>query len=335
VGQKLLFSNSLDVPLPENLNDADIYPGMAEIPAAQGRVTEMLFCLTRYEVGVFLAEHAKTLHCPSTAVSDRDQLINRLENLVDAKYLRYCDPAVPLHRIASGGARSAILKMRLIAHHPSLYPDKGKSLPQSEHDMIFATCVEMVELLIQGYSSQDIERFAWHLETAFQLDAVVLMLIESQTQPPTAPLTQKCWDLVSEVFKYRQGLLEDDKYGLHAAVRHLVLKCWNARETAARGGHAPLAPLAVVNMLKEVSGRQELSERHENAQGTLDSLSTTTAAERNAPLTMPMVNAIGVTEAPSMEEMNSEFTDVDHTLFPDWDLTDISSWDRWTDLLTV
>src|ERR1700744_4523957 len=61
-GQNLDFSESLATALPDNLNDADICPGMAGLPSVDDRATEMIFCLTRYEVGVFLARNATKLH---------------------------------------------------------------------------------------------------------------------------------------------------------------------------------------------------------------------------------------------------------------------------------
>jgi hypothetical protein len=317
-GQHLALSDTRDVALPRNLNDADMYHGMAEMPSVHDRATEMIFCLTRYEVGAFLAQHATRLHDPCTPVSEKYALIDELESLLDSRYLRHCDPAVSLHRMASGGARSAICKMRLMARHPSLYPDNGKSLPQSEHNLIFTVCVEMVELHVLGYSSKDVAKFSWHLDTTFQLDAVVLMLIESQTQPPAAPLTEKSWGLISEVFKYRPDLMNDDHNELYGAVRELVLRTWTVREAAAqKSGLGQPMPSATIIALKERSGRLE---------------------ESDTSLGPPLVDFVGVTGTSrgshdATEVMNDE-NNLDVTSF-DWNLMDISSWDRWSELLQI
>ena len=325
-GQSLAVSDKLVTALPANLNDADIYPNMSELPLVDDRATEMIFCLTRYEVGVFLTENATKLHAAD--VEEKDELIKDFEHLLERRYLRYCDPAVPLHRLASGGARSAICKLKLVAHHHTTYHDKGKSMPQSEHDMIFATCVEMVELHALGCSSNDVERFSWHLHTAFQLDAVVLMLIESQTQPPTAPLTEKSWDLIAEVFKCHPDLMDDDKSGLHGAVRQLVLKAWRVRESAARrSGLALPPPSATINSLREMSRRIEY-----NRHGALEDLFTT-ARDRNFHIDTPMVKDMSQGIPDAVEAVDQDANHVDETLFPDWDLMDISSWDRWNELL--
>jgi hypothetical protein len=323
-GQNLAFAVGPSTELPANLNDADIYPQMSEVSSVGDRATEMIFCLTRYEVGVFLSQNATSLH--DTDVEEKDRLINEFENLLEYRYLKYCDPAVPLHRIAAGGARSAICKLRLVAHHPTTH--QGKFMPNSEHDMIFATCVEMVELHTVGQSSKDIEKFAWHISTSFQLDAVVLMLIESQTQPPTADLTQKSWDLVAEVFKHHAELMDDDKSGLHGAVRHLVLKAWRAREAAARESGLGLPPPSTT-----ISALEEIARRPGSRQSIF--YISSTEMEGTGQADAPALNAdhiVGASQGIS-NVMDEEINEGDDALFPDWDLMDISSWDRWNELL--
>jgi hypothetical protein len=333
-GLNYTYSDSSDFTLPENLNDADIYPYMTEIPSVHERATEMIFCLARYEVGYFLFNNGKKLHSPTTPISDRDRLIDELENLLTRKYLRYCNPAIPLHRIASGGVRSAICKMRLIAHHPSQYPDKGKSMPQSEHDMIFATSIEMVELHIMGFSDNELKSFSWHLDATFQLDTIVFMLIESHTQPPKAPLTEKAWDLVSEILKYRPEIIKDEKNELYSAVRQLLLNAWRARETEVRKrGLGQLTQSHIINTLIEMSERAKCG--HE---GTSTSISLTSTTEGSVLQNTPTVVAEGITSTDSgiwdsTEELIDRPTNADDSPFPDWDLTGLQSWEYWNDLL--
>jgi len=322
--RNIFFTDSSDLILPANLNDADINPYMTELPPAHGRATEMIFCLTRYVVGMFLINHGQKLHNPATPVSVRDQLIDELEKQLERSHVGYCDPAIPLHRMAAGGARSAISRMRLIAHHPSRYPEKDKSMPQSEHDMIFATSVNMVESHIWAFTDKDVERFSWHLNNVFQLDAVVFMLIESHTQPPMASLTEKAWSLVSNVFKYRTELLNDENNELFAAVRQLVLNAWGAREREARRlGLGQLTAPPIIHTLKEISGRPEL-----HRQPMLAAISSSNATESNV-LNSPQAirdSTKSVTEEPTNAS--------DGQLF-DWDMMDLQSWDFWDDMLNM
>lgn len=210
----------------------------------------MIVCLCRYEVGEFMTMHARKLHDPSVPIRTKDQLIDQFEAHMNETYLKYLDSAIPLHLMADGGVRSAVCKMRLMAHHPSQY--RGKSMPRSERDMLFATSVQMVEYDVLGKSTRALDVFSWHLDVAFQIDALVFMLIASRTQIPDAPLTQKAWHLVSEMYKYRPALLEDSKNELYAAVRALTLRAWEAREADLARNNLELPPVpSVIHQLRE------------------------------------------------------------------------------------
>lgn len=185
-------------------------------------------------------------------IRTKDQIIDSFELRMHETYLQFLDPAIPLHLMADGGVRSAVCKMRLMAHHPSQY--KGKSMPRSERDMLFATSVQMVEYDVLGKSTRALDAFGWHLDVAFQIDALVFMLIASRTQIADAPLTQKAWHLVSDMYKYRPALMEDSKNELYAAVRALTLRAWVAREADMARNH--LEPLPVPNVISELRERE-------------------------------------------------------------------------------
>lgn len=244
-------------PLPANLNDADINPNMTEIPLIHKGPTEMTFCLCRYEVGEFMTQHARRLHDPSIPIRDKDALIDQFEAHMNESYLKYLDSAIPLHLMAEGGVRSAICKMRLMAHHPSQYPDRGKCMPRTERDMLFQMAVQMVEYDVLGKSTRSLDSFSWHLDVAFQIDAFVFMLIASRTQVADASLTRKAWHLVSEMYKHRPALLEETNNELYAAVRELTLRAWEAREADIARSNLDSMPMPdVIAKLRERKARK-------------------------------------------------------------------------------
>lgn len=201
--------------------------------------------------------HARKLHDPAVPIRTKDQLIDQFEAHMEETYLKYLDSAIPMHLMADGGVRSAVCKMRLMAHHPSQY--MGKSMPRSERDMLFAISVQMVEYDVLGKSTRALDNFSWHLDVAFQVDALVFMLIASRTQEADAPLTRKSWNLVTEMYKYRPGLLEDGKNELYAAVRALTLRAWEARE--ADIARSNLDSIPVPNVIAELRERKSRKAR--------------------------------------------------------------------------
>lgn len=199
--------------------------------------------------------HARKLNDPDVPIRTKDQIIDQFEAHMQETYLKYLDSAIPLHLMAEGGVRSAVCKMRLMAHHPAQYKDR--SMPRSERDMLFAISLQMVEYDVLGKSTKALDTFTWHLDVAFQIDAFVFMLIASRTQASDAPMTEKAWRLVSDMYKYRPALLEDGRNELYAAVRALTLRAWEAREAdLARNDRGPLPIPSIIAELRERKSRK-------------------------------------------------------------------------------
>ncbi len=286
----------------------------------------MTFCLVRYEVGKFILDHGKGLNSPSTSLSDKDKLIDKLEELLTRNYLSCCDPAIPVHRIASGGARSVICKLRLMAHHPSQYADKGKSMPQAEHDMLFSVSAEMNELHVLGFSDKRLDGFRWHIDSSFQLDAFVFMMIESRYQPPRAPLTEKAWALVADIFKFRPELMEDERNQLYSSVRQLVLQAWAFRESeAGRQGFEAVTQPAFILRLREAP-RVPPTSHHLAMPAPSQPTSLANLRETAAVLH----DAVSASQNMDVETDDYQMTD---GLDINWEAVDWESWDFWNDML--
>ncbi|KAK2809888.1 hypothetical protein FQN49_008580, partial [Arthroderma sp. PD_2] len=115
---------SWDTKLPLNVNDSEITPDMRDPPMEHQGLTEMSFCLVRYEVGLLLRDlsSARTFDGAwgavtnvSAPLSDRLQRINELESLLETKYLKYCDTSIPLHLLTWIVGRSCIVMLRFRA----------------------------------------------------------------------------------------------------------------------------------------------------------------------------------------------------------------------------
>lgn len=109
-----LAPNSWDTKQPFNIDDDELYPGMKEQPREQRGAPQMLFCLTRTELsnlynrtGVRISDSGAT-----TLQSDAEleRLIDDIENVIETKYLRYCDIVDPLHFLTLDVARSAVTR---------------------------------------------------------------------------------------------------------------------------------------------------------------------------------------------------------------------------------
>jgi Fungal specific transcription factor domain len=325
-----ILSPGLEFTLPSNLNDADISPSMTGEPIPHEGPTEMLFCLLRYELGKFLNEQGSSLHSPSVSTVEKDRLIDNFEEHIERLYLRFCDSALPLHLMASGGARSAICKMRLMAHHPSQHDTEGS---ETEKGDIFNWSVKMVEYDVLGQSTELLKKFSWHLNAYFQLDAFVFMLIVLQSEPP-GPLVDKAWDLVSETYRYRQFLMDESK-DLHKQIRKLTLKSWEVYQlNRARHGLSVCATPQLIQQLLGLttskSGEASSSGQSNGTGGVqsqADDNSTNEIGHGDDAATNGLIGPLDSSVA------SSSYFD---RMPPGWDSvlgSDISDWEYWDRLL--
>lgn len=245
-------------PLPSDISDTRAgESSTSHSDTSKTGAGSMVFCLVRYEIGLFFAANAVKLRSPNSSIEEKDSLIDEIQDRLESKYLQYCDTAIPLHLFAIGSAHSAICKMRLMTHHPTQYPDNGASLPKAEKDMLFELSLKMIDYDVLGYTNDCLSKFQWHMETYFQLDAFVFMLVESCNQDPGSQV-DTAWQLVPEVFKYHPELLSDSSKQLHIELWKLTVEAWSARLAMLKKHKLPgvTAPPVVLKL------QENLSERH-------------------------------------------------------------------------
>ena len=232
-----------DTKTPSNVNDEDLFPEMTAEPAYQARPTEMIACLLRCEFGQFWKEKlierraitfedVKTAAPWKTSVEERDAHINELEHRLEEKFLKYCDPSIPIQFLATIIARAAVNNMRLMAHHPRKYGNVD-DLPESERDFLWKVSLKLLESDNLAHSARGLKRFMWHTNEYFQWQAFIHLLneLKSKTLGDEVDLA---WQQVEEVFENHPVFLTEQKKPLHAAVGSLCLKAFSARERALR-----------------------------------------------------------------------------------------------------
>ncbi|MCJ1283793.1 hypothetical protein MMC26_003124 [Xylographa opegraphella] len=221
--------------IPSNLNDSDLYPGMETMPAEHIGATEMIFCLVRAtfakcfkDIGYRAAVNGSP-DGSTKSVADKERIINELETDIKDRFLRFCDPSIPLHILVDGVARSAISALRLTVHHPRQYPDKGASMPQEEKDMLFRVSLNMIELGSSSRLTEKLMRFLWHMFVQFQFDVFVYLLGELRIRT-SGELVERAWHEVELAYKFYPEFLDDRSNAFYAAIRNLTLKAWQRRE---------------------------------------------------------------------------------------------------------
>ena len=253
-----------DTKLPLNVNNNDLQPGVIEPPAERTGATEMIFCLLRYQFGVFFKGAKLGPQGPTSAfdgvwqaltnteisMMERDQTINELQEILESKFLRFCDPLIPLHFLTGALARSALSTMRFKVHHPR--GRAGQKLPPEELDMLFTSSLRIIEYDNLGHSTPSVQRFLWHIKSHFAWDPFIYLLTELR-QRTTGIEVERAWQQVDEAYHHHAEFLTM-RSALHDSIAILAERAWSVREAelARRQGIAPtsITPLRFITVLR-------------------------------------------------------------------------------------
>lgn len=229
-----------DCQVPSNVNDVDIWPGMKHPPECSERGTEMIFCLTRYELGQFWKRKLLTREPAGDfttlwsnfkklgSIEDKEKGIEELEQLLERKYVRFCDPSVPVEFMSMLVTRSATNGMRLMTHHPRRYA-RDEDVPESERKLLWSIAVKLIELDNLIHASKSMLKFKWHTDAYFQWQSLIYALTEMRKHP-LEDYVDRGWLQVNEVFQNHPEFVTDLKKPIHFAAGSLCLKAWKARE---------------------------------------------------------------------------------------------------------
>jgi hypothetical protein len=237
-----------DTQIPKNISDSDLSPTMKEPPTEKEGATEMMFCCLRYETAQALRT-AKTITntdgswdikpgADPDLLAEKDKAIDALEIQFEKKFVRYCDPSIPLHLLVTYMAKSVICTMRIMAHHPRQYPDKGANMPQREKDMLFTESLRAMEYDSLGHTTKSIRGYLWHVSSHFQLDAFIYLISELRYRT-SGDLVERAWQQIKISFENRPEMITDTKNSLYFAIGNLALKAWVKREEAMGSYQAP------------------------------------------------------------------------------------------------
>ena len=257
---------SWDVKLPLNVNDSDLHPGMREPPVEHSGSTEMIFCLTRCEVGIFLRRlsansgfdgYWQKLSSSTVPIEDKDRAIDELEQTLERRFVRHCDPVIPLHFITIGIARMSVSRMRLRAHHPRQHKDHEASLHQQEQDSLFVSSLKMMEYENSYLATFAIQKYIWFGKMHFNIDGFVYLL-DALRKRTSGELVDRAWVQVADSYRFRPELLTDTRNHLFAAIRNLTMAAYDSREADPLNGHLIPAP-EFIQTLRSIPRRSKKS----------------------------------------------------------------------------
>ena len=264
---------------PSNVNDDQIYPGMPSLPLEGNTMKDAVFVSMRYELigfaGAQIARFRQQGKTPSQwdlhgAGSDKAEIYKAFEGVeetLESKYLRYCDPSQPLHLMAMVTARQSLNLVRFLTHHPRRWASLEQT-PLSEREWIWGVSVKILEQHSMIQSNSQLKPFAWHASWSMPWHTFIHVLDTLRANPLAAD-ADKTWQLVGNIYDHSVDLIVNTKRSIHVAVGTLCVKAYNAREAALlrRDGILPPTPDFVVQLREQ----REVAKAKREARGMRNS----------------------------------------------------------------
>jgi hypothetical protein len=225
-----------DTKQPLNVSDSDLSPYMTEPTREREGPTEMLFCAIRTEIGEVMKQvqrlEKNSIVTNTPCVTDVLKLLDEREEKLDQSTLSKLDLSIPLHLMSLYLAKSAILQMRLAAHHPRNLPDKGASLTQADKDKLFELAMRVLAYDNMAYSNASVRGYLWHVGQHFPFEAFTLVLTEL-LKKTTGDEVDQAWMCINDVYdNHSEFITSGSNNLLHFALGNLTLKAWDKRATA-------------------------------------------------------------------------------------------------------
>jgi hypothetical protein len=255
IGGESSLPSFIDTRLPSNLNDGDLTPDMPAFPKPRTGATEMTFCLARYEIAAFLYERANFRpHLQSSTnfvtgnkiEGEEKRGFSSLESLLEEKYLRFCDPVVPIQLLATTMTRSTLCKLKQMAIHqlgrqtpedgnPQQHPQSHERMNQHAQNLekkrqrsfSLASRNLQYENLVHGNKS--LHGYFWFVDFHIPWGGPIYILKSLAYRPDWDITMQSAWNQIEELYEHHPEYIESEKI-LHLIINGLTLKAWSARE---------------------------------------------------------------------------------------------------------
>ncbi|KAH8679721.1 fungal-specific transcription factor domain-containing protein [Tricladium varicosporioides] len=204
-----ILDYTFDTEFPISCNDEDLNPNSVQPPARRPGVSEMTFCLIRYEIcsltrrlsytppGKFLCKLAARSF--ELTLEEKEKLVRESADHLEKTYLQYCENAGPLYWVAATVARLITAKMSLILYHPLTQPGQPSTLNQDTRDRLLMASIEIIEYSKVLEEESSTKRWGWLFKTYIQWHAIAYILGELCVRESSTTV-DRAWKAIDSVF---------------------------------------------------------------------------------------------------------------------------------------
>jgi len=201
----LICEHSFDTKYPSNVNDGDLDVNMTELRADTKSRTEMLYCLTRFEISyaarklVFSEKFNSDNGYPCLNITEKTELVDNVLKDLQEKYLEDLDLEIPIRFLTVTASRLVLAKMKLTIYHPAC--SQSTSLSHEQFTTLVTSSIDIIEYTHQLRTDPKYSRWIWLFQYYVEWDAVAFLL-SSLAISPLPSFATRAWRAID-------GFLED------------------------------------------------------------------------------------------------------------------------------
>ena len=224
--------------LPVNVNEADLSPTMKKAAVGSDGLTEMIWIMFRAELGEFASkvksrmEQLTKSRLTQESFGDmqdlalKDKLSEEAVNRIEMKYMRFCNPTIPLQFMCLLGGRIAINVIKLMSHHPRRWA-RLTHVPDSERKLVWDASIQLADLYHMQQTTSQIHQFAWAVPYYIQWHSIIHILDTLRAEPFHAE-AKRGWQLIDATYANNLEMLLRVDRPIYVAVGNLCLKTFDA-----------------------------------------------------------------------------------------------------------
>ena len=186
-----------DCKVPLNVNDSDLRAEMKEPPTISGRTSEALFAVVRSELGEYVRYAAFHLDFTTPALKAvvKETLshplpeggeLDAMEKMIEDKYLKFCDPGIPLHFLTMWMSRGYIGRCRMYEHYSKCLAPELPDLTDSQRETAIRYACSMIDCDTTIWNSPLGKGFHWYLDYNFPFLGYMHILPPRKAAAPSA-----------------------------------------------------------------------------------------------------------------------------------------------------
>ncbi|KAH7410675.1 hypothetical protein BKA64DRAFT_661512 [Cadophora sp. MPI-SDFR-AT-0126] len=262
-----------------NVSDSELRVQMKEAPQAHGTFSDAIFTVVRSEIGNYV-RHTKwhldfsnpallplaQAHQPHNFVEGSE--MGSLESLIEDKYLRHCDPEIPLHFMTIWTARGLLAKCRLVEHY-----SRSSSIPRDQvdaaRDAAFENAIILLECDTVISTSPLTAGFGWMIQFHYPFPAYV-QIVQNLKRQPLSPRAERSWEALSANYEaHHHRIVRTPHFSMfYKILAPVVLQAWAAREEASEQIGESVATPRVVSYIRQVLSQRSQVTKTEQEEAT-------------------------------------------------------------------